>query len=155
MSSPAPASTQPSGSIKAKYKMHWHTLLAHFPISFFLGSFTFMGLHLLMGNNCFALAAYTSLIAGAIILLPTTATGWVTWKKDYRGSKGRIFRNKIRISFGMIFLSIVLVIYQSFIPFDIIDAWYSLGHLIYFGGVTLLMMGAAAEGYYGGRLHHR
>ena len=135
--------------------MHWHVLLVHFPIASFLGSFTFMSLHLLTRNSCFALAAYVSLIAGAIIMLPTTATGWITWKKNYKGSMGKLFLNKIRISFGMIGLSIVLVIYQTILPFDVLDVSHRLGHFLYFGGVTLLMMGAAAEGYYGGRLHHR
>lgn len=155
MSSPAPPSTPPSGSTKIKYKMHWHVLLVHFPISFFLGSFIFMSLHLLAENSCFALAAYVSLIAGAIVMLPTAATGWITWKKNYKGSKGKLFLNKIRISFGMIALSIALVIYQTAFPFGLLDISHRLDHFLYFIGVTLLMMGAIAEGYYGGRLHHR
>ncbi len=40
-------------------------------------------------------------------MLPTTATGWVTWKKSYKGAMGKLFLNKIRIAFGMIALSIV------------------------------------------------
>jgi hypothetical protein len=101
------------------------------------------------------MAAYVSLITGAVFLLPTTLTGWNTWKRRYRGVKGKIFLNKIRISFGMISLSIILVVYQTFFPFTILGVWHRLGHFLYFTGVTLLMLGAAAEGYYGGRLHHR
>ncbi|HCG99780.1 MAG: hypothetical protein A2074_06090 [Candidatus Aquicultor primus] len=155
MSSSRPHYTPTSGSTEIKYKMHWHVLLVHFPIASFLGSFTFMSLHLLAKNSCFDLAAYVSLIAGAIVMLPTTMTGWITWKHRYKGFTGKLFLNKIRISFGMIFLSIVLVIYQTVYPFDFLDVRNRLNHTLYFGGVTLLMMGAAAEGYYGGRLHHR
>jgi len=140
MSSSTLFPASPSGSTKIKYKIHWHVLLVHFPIASFLGSFTFMSLHLLTRNSCFALAAYISLIAGAIVMLPTTATGWITWKKYYKGSMGKLFLNKIRISFGMIALSIILVIYQTVFPFDFLDVWHRLGHYLYFGGLNLWLV---------------
>jgi uncharacterized membrane protein len=149
------ASTPSSGRTKIKYKIHWHIFLIHFPIASFMGAFVFMGLHLFTDNNCFALAAYVSLITGTIVTLPTTATGWFTWKNRYKGSKGDLFLNKIRIAFGMIALSVVLTIFQTVFPFDFLDVRHSLWHFLYMTGVTLLMLGAVAEGYYGSRLHHR
>ena len=64
--------------------------------------------------------------------------------------------NKINISFFMIGVSILLVICRTiFTVGGILDILHNAWHLIYFLGVTLLMLGALAEGYYGGRLHHR
>jgi uncharacterized membrane protein len=69
-------STSGSGSTKGrKYKLHWHVLFTHFPIGAFSGAFTFMLLHLITKNRCYDLAAYVSLIAGVVVLVPTTATG--------------------------------------------------------------------------------
>ncbi|HOG17017.1 MAG TPA: hypothetical protein PLB96_06700 [Syntrophales bacterium] len=139
----------------AGHRMHWHVVLTHFPISAFLGSFTFMALHLATENACYALAAYVSLIAGAAVMIPTTMTGWIAWKKNYRGARGTLFVRKIWISYAMIIISIALVLYQSLFPIGKLDIWHFWGHFFYFSGVVLLFLGAAAEGYYGGRLSHR
>lgn len=155
MNSTPPSGRASSGRSRTKYKIHWHVALIHFPISFFLGAFIFMALHLLTGNSCYASGAYISLVTGTVFLLPATLTGWMTWKRTYRGIKGKLFLNKIRISYGMLALSIALVIFQTIFPFHVLEAFHSVRHFLYFSGVTLLMLGAIAEGYYGGRLHHR
>ena len=151
-----PKSTSPpSGRTQYKYQLHWHTLLVHFPISFFVGAFGFMALHLITQNSCFQLAAYVAMIAGAAIMIPTTITGWTTWKNRYQGVRGKLFLRKIRISYAMLAISILLVIYQAVVPIEFLDVLHNVFHAIYFIGVTLLLLGAAAEGYYGGRLTHR
>lgn len=144
-----------AGRTLYKYQLHWHVLLVHFPISFFVGSFGFMALHLITRNSCFALAAFISLIAGATIMIPTTVTGWITWKNRYQGIRGKIFLRKIRISYAMIAISILLVIYQTVVPIDFLDISHNFFHALYFLGVIMLLLGAVAEGYYGGRLNHR
>lgn len=148
-------STQPGGDTASGHKMHWHVALTHFPISAFLGAFTFMVLHLMTQNRCYALAAYVSLIAGAVVMIPTTLTGWFDWKKRYKGARIKLFLYKIRIAYAMIAVSIGVVVYQSAFPIGLLDVWHIYGHLFYFTGVALLFLGAAAEGYYGGRLSHR
>lgn len=148
-------STSTSGRAQYRYKLHWHVLLVHFPISFFVGSFGFMALHLITQNSCFQLAAYVSMIAGAAIMIPTTLTGWTTWKSRYQGIRGKLFLRKIRISYAMLAISIILVIYQTFFPIEFLDISHRVEHAFYFFGVTLLLLGAVAEGYYGGRLTHR
>jgi len=135
--------------------MHWHVAWTHFPISAFMGSFSFMALHLVAENQCFALAAYVSLIAGAVVMIPTTLTGWFDWKKRYKGARAKLFLYKIRIAYAMIVVSIAMVVYQSVFPIGLLDIWHVFGHFFYFTGVALLFLGAAAEGYYGGRLSHR
>ncbi|MCL4473261.1 MAG: hypothetical protein M1539_00725 [Actinobacteria bacterium] len=114
-----------------------------------------MSLHLITKEVCFARAAFVSLVAGTLVMVPTTATGWFTWKNRYNGVKGKLFLNKIRIAFSMIVISIITTLYQLISPIDYTTADYDLGYFIYISGVALLLLGAAGEGYFGGRLHHR
>jgi uncharacterized membrane protein len=135
----------------ARYRIHWHVVFTHFPVSLFMVSAGFILLHLFTDTSCFERAGYFTLVAGTVMLVPTTYTGWSTWKKRYRGAGTKIFRYKIRISLAMIPISLPLVIWRSTFPTTVHTAW----HGIYFGGFVLLFAGAIAEGYYGGRLNHR
>jgi len=153
--SPVNTTTSQGSKTTLKYQVHWHVLLVHFPISAFLGSFGFMVLHLITQTNCYELAAYVALIAGAIVMIPTTLSGWTAWKNRYKGIRGKIFTRKIRIAYAMMAISIVLVIYRSVIIVENLDILHNLWHFFYFLGTTLLFFGAVAEGYYGGRLNHR
>src|SRR4030042_4191146 len=123
--------TPGAGRTAYKYQLHWHVLLVHFPISFFVGAFGFMALHLITQNSCFSLAAFVSLIAGAAVMIPTTVTGWTTWKNRYQGIRGKLFLRKIRISYAMLAISIILVIYQSLFPINFLDILHSVGHALY------------------------
>ena len=147
MTTPAPSVEK----VAVRYKIHWHIVFTHFPVSAFFGSAGFMFLHLFTHQTCFELAAYITLIAGAIVMVPTTLTGWFTWKGRYKGASTRIFRYKIRISIAMMGLSLILVIWRSIFARPPYDIWLTL----YAIGIFLLLIGAVAEGYYGGRLNHR
>jgi len=109
------------GQAKYKYKWHWHILFVHFPISAFLGSFGFMVLHLITQTDCFELSTFVALILGAVVMIPTTVTGWTTWKKSYKGYRSKIFLSKIRISFAMIAISVALVLYRAIFVTEVID----------------------------------
>jgi hypothetical protein len=141
----------PTGRAAIIYKIHWHVVFTHFPVSAYLGSAGFMLLHLFSHRTCFELAAYVTLIAGAIVMVPTTLTGWFTWKGRYKGALTRIFLYKIRISFAMIALSLVLIIWRTVFARPPYDIWLAL----YAIGIFLLFIGTIVEGYYGGRLNHR
>lgn len=134
-----------------RYKIHWHVLLTHFPISFFLASSGFMVLHLYTETDCFEMAAYVTLVAAAFSMIPATVSGWTTWKGQYRGARVRLFINKTRISYAMLGLSFALVVWRTFwLPKE-----HYIWHYTFAVVVFLLMAGAIAEGYYGGRLNHR
>lgn len=141
----------PAGQTKLKYKVHWHVLFTHFPVSFFLLSSGFMILHLLTRRDCYELASFLCLLAGSFILIPTTVSGWLTWKADYKGMRGKMFLYKIRIAIGMIALSFALLIIRlEFHPqLHVVWMW------VYAAGILFLLTGAMIEGYYGGRLNHR
>jgi uncharacterized membrane protein len=140
-----------TGQIKIKYKVHWHVLLTHFPVSFFMLSSGFMILHLYTRGDCFELSAFLSLFAGALIMLPTTISGWLTWKGRYQGMRGKMFLYKIRIAFGMIALNFALILIRLVFHPQLHSAWM----WIYAVSVLLLLTGAMVEGFYGGRLNHR
>lgn len=140
---------------KKKFRMHWHVVLTHFPISAFLGVFVFTSLHLITRNDCYVLGTYVSLVLGAAAMLPLTATGWFTWKRAYKGSRSRLFLMKIWLSAGMIVVSISLAVYQTVHPFHVLDLANELGHVLWLGGALFLVIGAGIEGYFGGQLHHR
>ena len=138
-----------------RYHFHWHVFLTHFPLSFFGVAFVFQVLHLFILPVCFELATNVSLIAGTVFLVPTTLTGWQSWKGMYKGAKGLIFRRKIAISLAMLALSIPLTLWRVVFLNAFEDAPYSPWHWIYFAGNSLLILGAVSEGFYGSRLNHR
>jgi len=126
-------------------------MLTHFPVSFFMISAGFMVLHLFTDSACFERTAYICLTAGAAVILPTTTTGLLTWKRRYRGTRTMIFLRKLRISWFLLILSFLLVMWRSLFPTTMHTLW----HYLYSGGIFLLVIGVLLEGLYGGRLNHR
>ncbi len=145
------STSTPLHRIVARYNLHWHVIFTHFPISFFMVSAGFMILHLFTDTECFELAGFVSLIAGTVVMIPTTISGWITWKSKYKGASTSLFRYKIRIAFAMIALSIILVIVRGFL----VNTEHTIWHFVFGIVFLLLFIGAMAEGYYGGRLNHR
>ena len=89
--------------------MHWHVLFVHFPISFFGVAFGFQILHLFFAPTCFTLSSTVVLIAGTIMMIPTTVSGWRSWKSSYKGARTYIFKRKIITAVLMILASAMLV----------------------------------------------
>ena len=143
--------TGKAGRTRLRYKIHWHVLFTHFPVAFFMLSSGFMILHLFTHRYCFELAAFLSLLAGGGVLIPTAASGWLTWKGRYRGMRGKMFLYKIRVALGMIGLSFALLLTWLIFPPQLHIVWL----WIYLAGMLLLLAGAMIEGFYGGRLNHR
>jgi hypothetical protein len=140
----------PGTAALPKFKLHAHVVLAHFPVAFFSLSLGFLALHLLTRSACFEPAAYVALLAGAASLPPVILTGWLTWKRKYRGMRGNIFLYKIRIALGMAVLCALAAAARAVFP----GALHGAGLVLYGFGIFLLMLGAAGEGFYGGRLNH-
>jgi len=137
-----------------RYKLHWHVLLIHFPISFFGVAFGFQVIHLFTSPACFELATNVVLLAGTVMMVPTLLTGWRAWKSRYQGARGLIFRRKISIGFAMLIFSTVLLAWRTIAFGAFTNVVVSTAHWVYLAANTLLMAGAVAEGYYGGRLNH-
>jgi uncharacterized membrane protein len=142
-------------SPKSAYHVHWHILIIHFPISFYVVAFSFQILHLFSRPECFEASTNVALIGGTIVMIPTTLTGWRTWKTRYHGAHVLIFQRKIIIAFILLGLSILLTVWRVALYDTFENSHASVMHWTYLFGNSLLMLGAAAEGYYGGRLNHR
>ncbi len=106
-----------------------------------------------MFQSGFEAATTVCVLTGAASMIPATVSGWLTWKRHYRGALTRIFRRKIYLGVGMLGLSVAL------------SAWrlslYSVGrdtrpveHYAFFFFCACLIAAAVAEGFYGGRLSH-
>lgn len=137
-----------------KYKIHWHVLMTHFPLSLFGVAFFFQVLHLFVYPLCFALATHIVLVAGAISLIPTTMTGLHTWKKNYNSSLVPLFKRKIAIALILLVASISLAFWRIVYIGDLHDETNVFVHWFYLFGITILILGAVVEGFYGGRLKH-
>jgi hypothetical protein len=146
---PGPAPVTP------KRRIHWHVFFTHFPISLFGAAFGFQVLHLFMAPACFELATNFALLGAVTTLMPTIWTGWSEWKNRFNAAKVPIFNRKIRTAFAMAILGLPLVVWRIAALGLFEEAPESPGHWIYLAGNTLLIFGAIAEGYYGGRLSHR
>ena len=147
-----PVQPRSRGLVSIIYEQHWHVELTHFPVSFFVGSALFMVLHFASYSNrdAYELASLVLLIAGMVVMWPTTITGWNTWKGRYHGAHAKIFLYKIRTSFSMIVLSVLLVVWRIAAPPPKDTAWF----YVYAAGIFLLFVGTIIEGFYGGRLNH-
>ena len=154
MDEPVHAVPQPGVAVP-EGRIHWHVFLTHFPISLFGAAFGFQILHLFMAPACFELATNVALLGGAATLLPTVASGWSEWKTHYHGARGLIFKRKITAGFGMLALSLPLVIWRVAALGLFEEAPDSPEHWIYLAGNTFLILGAILEGYSGGRLNFR
>ncbi|MBU0479924.1 MAG: hypothetical protein KKG47_02360 [Proteobacteria bacterium] len=136
------------------YKIHWHVLLTHFPLSLFGVAFFFQALHLFVFPECFELATNIVLVGGTISLIPTTITGLHTWKQNYKSANVPLFRKKITIAVALLAISSSLVVWRiAYIGTQQIPIT-GFVHWFYLAGITILILGAGVEGFYGGQLNH-
>jgi uncharacterized membrane protein len=151
----APMSGNSNMNKHNNYRVHWHVLLTHFPLSLYSTSFGFQILHFFAYPDCFELASTVSLIGATIMMVPTMVTGWQTWKKQYNAANVRLFQTKIVISFSMLAISLLLSLWRALHFVEFLIEPSGMRHWIFFFGIFLLMGGAIIEGYYGGRLSHK
>jgi hypothetical protein len=147
-------STEP-GRALPKYKIHWHVVLIHLPISFFLATALFAFLYLIIPHPCFDLALLISLTIGLIGLVPVIITGWFTWKGKYKGFRGLLFNRKILTAFIMLVISLTLLVIHLLSNLLFHFGGNIIWRTVYFIAVMLLAFGAGIEGFYGGRLNHK
>jgi len=146
--------TQTEGRVRFQFKIHWHVVFTHFPVSLFVMAVLFKLLHFIVQQECFEVAADVTLVVGVAALVPTLITGWTTWKGRYKGAAVLLFRRKIVIGFVMLGIGMILAVWR------LVAGTVSLTshldqHIGFFSGLVLLMIGSFFEGYYGNRLNHR
>jgi hypothetical protein len=149
------STTAKQGEALPKYKIHWHVVLIHLPIGFFLATALFSFLFLLIPISCFEIAEIITLALGFLGMIPVICTGWFTWKGKYKGFQGMLFQRKILTAFAMLAVSFFLLathIFSEYLfHFGTDISW----RVIYFLVALLLAFGSGIEGFYGGRLNHK
>jgi len=138
-----------------RFHLHWHVFLTHFPLSLISMTFVFQVLHLFANPGCFELASNVLLVAGVFSLVPTTWTGYFTWKHQYNAARASIFRQKIIIAVVLLMIGIPLCAWRIIYIGSSSQAVLPAIHWTYFLGSLLMIVGAILEGYLGGRLTHR
>lgn len=146
---------QKPATLTPKWRVHWHVFFIHFPISFFVAAFTFQILHLFVSPACLELATNFALIGAVVTLVPAVWSGWVEWRTRFQGFRSSTFVWKIRTAFGMMVLSLPLIVWRIAALGIFEEAPMKPEHIIYLAGNVLLIFGAVVEGYLGGRLSHR
>ena len=139
----------------ARFHLHWHVFLTHFPLSLISITFAFQVLHLFAYPECFELASNILLVAGVASLVPTTWTGYHTWKHQYNAARASIFQQKIIIAVVLLMIGIPLCAWRIIYVGSSPQAVRPSIHWTYFLGTMLMIVGAILEGYFGGRLTHR
>ena len=147
-------STKEISKPRLSYKIRWHVLLVHFPISLFGVAFGFQILHLFIAPTCLEMATNLVLAAGALAMNPTTWSGWNSWKRNYKAANTMLFQRKITTAFIMLGFSLIVTIFRFFFYGHFGEDIHNIEHWIYMASTTGLIFGAVIEGYYGGRLNH-
>lgn len=139
---------------KKSYKLHWHVLLTHFPLSLYATAFGFQILHFFFYPDCLELATTVTLIGGTFFMIPVVVSGWLTWKNQYQSAMVKLFKIKIYVALAMLIIGISLCIWRIVHFTEFLVEPTGLRHWTFFSGIFSLIAGALVEGYHGGRLNH-
>lgn len=143
-----------SSKRESRHRIRWHPVATHFPLALFGVTFGFQVLHFFFDPKCFFTTSNVLIMVGAIAMVPTLWTGWMDWKRNYRGARTRLFTRKIWIGSGMFVVSAAVAIFRN-VYYGFHGEIPSLHHIWYTFALTLLIAGALTEGFYGGKLIRR
>ncbi len=131
-------------------KFHPHPTLVHFPIaSLFLGALL-QFLFLITKTSSFESAAFYSILFATVFQFPAIISGISSWWLNYDSTLTPIFRNKLRYSAILLFMTCFVVIIRLFIGDisfrdDILSLTYN---IIIFINVPVVFI----LGFYGGKI---
>lgn len=155
----AGGSDERSPEAKPKRKVRWHPVAVHFPMALFGTAFAFQLLHIAFYHSTFQSRAFflssnILVLIGAAAMIPAVWTGWIDWKRNYRGAGTRLFKRKILVGFGMLVVSVAVSLFRS-LYYGFQGDLPAIHHIWYVLALGLLIAGAVVEGFYGGRLIRR
>ncbi|NWF53212.1 MAG: cytochrome b5 [Syntrophaceae bacterium] len=97
-------------------RRHPHPMVVHFPIVFTFSSALFNLLYLVTGHLPFETTAFHCLGGGVLFAPVAILTGYFTWWLNYLAKPLRAVTLKIRFSFFLWVLSILLFIWRMYVP---------------------------------------
>lgn len=134
-------------------KHHVHPVSVHIPNGVLPISFVFLLLAAISGSDALRIAACCNMIFVVLTMPLVLFTGYVEWKKRYKGFLSKRFLTKIVCAAIVAATSFVVAIWLLAEP-DVLSA--ESGHRFVFLLTNLIMLGAAATaGFIGGKLVFR
>ena len=134
-------------------KHHVHPVSVHIPNGVLPVSFVFLLLAAVSGSDALRIAACCNMIFVVLSMPLVLFTGYVEWKKRYKGFVSRRFLTKIVCAAIVAATSFVVAVWLLAEP-DVLTA--ESGHRLVFLLTNLIMLGAAATaGFIGGKLVFR
>ncbi len=125
-------------------KRHPHPMVVHFPIALIIGSLLLEAGFLLTGFASLRISSLHCLGLGFLFLPFAVGTGYLTWIINYMGRPVRQVNIKIRLSWPLFILSMIVLVWQ-------INAGPAAGPL-YLPALLVLSALVSIIGYYGGQL---
>ena len=131
--------------------LHVHPILTHFPNGILPMVVLFMAGSVFLGYDIFVeKSTFFSLIFVLVTMPFVIASGFLEWKKRYRGARTVLFATKIFCSFLALTCLAALVAWYAFDPEVMLpDSPY---RLIYFIVAAILLLAVILAGHLGGRL---
>ena len=130
--------------------LHLHPITVHFPNGILPAVLVFLAIGVYFGIPALETAAYYNLIFVLVMLPLVLATGFVEWRKRYRGAKTFVFMVKIFCSLVVLAATNVLVFWRLIDP--AVLAPESPYRLVYLGVAAGLLAAAGIAGHLGGKL---
>lgn len=131
-------------------KHHLHPISVHFPNGVLPVAVVFLSLAIILDLVTFKEAAYYNMVFVLLAMPLVMVTGYLEWRKRYKGAKTMLFITKIICSLVVLVSLLTLVIWRAVDP-TVTDAG-SANRLIYLC-ISLAMLGAAGiAGHLGGKL---
>ncbi len=144
------SSTFFSKFIDFSLKHHLHPITVHFPNGVLPVAVIFLALAFFFNMGMLETAAYYNLIFVLVMLPVVLLTGFIEWRKRYKGIKTAIFITKIFCSLIVLALTGILVFWRL-IDSQVMAA-ESPSRLIYLGIAVALLAVAGFAGLLGGKL---
>lgn len=131
-------------------RRHPHPMVVHFPMVFSLAPMFFYLLYLLTGERSFEATALHCLAADILFIVPSIATGFLTWWVNYQAKPMKPVRLKIYASFVLLIAAVGAFLWRILCP----EASAAAGPeaMIYFIALVLMAVLASVIGYFGGGL---
>lgn len=131
-------------------KHHLHPITVHFPNGILPAAVIFLALAFYFNLPMLETAAYYNLIFVLVMLPVVLLTGFIEWRKRYKGIKTAIFITKITCSLIVLVLASILVFWRLIDPGVVAEG--SPSRLLYLGLAVALLGVAGFAGLLGGKL---
>jgi predicted heme/steroid binding protein/uncharacterized membrane protein len=131
-------------------RRHPHPMVVHFPMVFSIAPAFFYFLYLITSVQSFETTALHCLGADILFILPSVASGFLTWWINYQAKPMKPVRIKIYSSFILLSVAIIAFLWRILSPGDFVVVGKE--SIIYFMLLFSMAIIVSIIGFYGGGL---